>query len=82
MDQQQNPPVKIEKRWDEVKDIGDYALFFDSHKAVYVSVKDHPECQRNCVYQEMKIYRLGFCLLLCDSQIKIYGDDWILPSNY
>ncbi|CAL1352564.1 unnamed protein product [Linum trigynum] len=73
-----------EGRWEEMRDIGEYALFFDSCKAIYVSVKDHPECVRNCVYERENINRLSCGRLTCHRlENNVHGGDcWILPSNY
>ncbi|CAI0402967.1 unnamed protein product [Linum tenue] len=70
-------------RWDAVGSIGDYALFFDSSRAVYVSVRDHPECRRDCVYYMGNVYDLKM-----NEFVHRSGDggpavgNWILPSSY
>ncbi|CAL1363254.1 unnamed protein product [Linum trigynum] len=77
------------KRWDEVANTGDYAVFVDSWKAVCVSAKDHPECRRNCVYHQTGIYDLGikknvpfFPFTEEEDHDLIVPAGWILPSNY
>ncbi|CAL1355525.1 unnamed protein product [Linum trigynum] len=73
--------IEYEQRWNEVRDIGGYALFYDPYKSAYISVKDHPECKRNCVYDREEIFGLN-CERLACIRSDFNFHDWILPSNY